>query len=290
MRIKFCFICLILFCFVVVGYMDNSVDSIIVATYSVRAQPKDFSIKQRKLLNRYNVDIAALQVVDRFTYRNNYDMCEVFTKDPYQYSYFSKTMNYSGGEYGIMTISNIPLISREQGNIITYYNNEILNKQLINIMENYQYDDKELRKQRDALFDAGAVEPRIYQRVLINIKGKKIAFYNIHLSDENTELRLLQLKQMKQVLDDDPCPYKIMAGTFNTDQTTEELDLFLDDYQLANGQKGKWLNTYPLDDNDMRIYSIDNIICSNNIQIDHVMMVPSNLSNHNPLIVKITFH
>lgn len=271
---------------------DGNKDSLIVATYSVRAQPIDFSVKQRELLEGYNVDVAALQVIDRYTDRNNYDMCKIFNQDPFQYIYFSKAMNFARGEYGIMTVAKIPFISVEQNqNITNYNNNEDLNKELLRVLEVYNYDDKELKKRRDALYDAGAVEPRVYQRVLLKINEKEVAFYNIHLSHENSQLRLLQLEQMKQVLDEDPCIYKIMAGTFNTDQKTEELDLFFKDYQIANGIKGQWLNTYPLDDDeDMRIYSIDNIICSKNMKIEQVKMVPSNLSNHNPLIVKVTLN
>lgn len=37
----------------------------------------------------------------------------------------------------------------------------------------------------------------------------------------------------------------------------------------------------------MMSYSVDNIIVSKNIEIEQVMMIPTNLSDHNPLVVTL---
>ena len=269
------------------GANRNEQTTLVVATYSVRAQPKEISEKQRKLLEEHHVDLAALQVIDRNTKRNPYDMNAVFAKSNFVFSYYSEAIKFMNGSYGISTISSYPFENTSDAKLPTSIGKVDEEKELLEILASLNYENTDLKRRRDELYAQGLVEPRVYQRVQIEKEGKQIAFYNVHLTFEDAKIRKKQLALLKEVLDQDDCEYKIMAGTFNNDQSSEELDIFRKNYELANGINGNWLTTYPLDDENMRIFSIDNIICSKNITIEEVLTIPSNLSNHLPLIAKI---
>lgn len=267
---------------------DVNETSLIVASYSVRAQPQISSHEQRDLLERNKVEVAALQVVDRYTKRNPYDMVDVLAKGKFKYTHFTKIMDYSYGEYGILSLSSFPILHTSEFVLPLGEGNKEFNTSLLAVLKQMNDEDEQLTKQRDDLIALGALEPRMMQRIVFEKEGKEVTFYNVHLSFEDNTIRKQQLEYIKCIFDKDTSKYKILAGTFNNDQSSEELSLFEKEYQLANGLNGNWLDTYPLDDDEkMRVFSIDNIICTNNMEIEEVTMVPSNLSNHNPLIVKL---
>ena len=139
------------------------------------------------LLEKYDVDIAGIQEVDKNTSRNNYDMLEVFKGDVYGNIFFSKAIDYAGGEYGIGTVSKALL---NDGSTV--------------------------------MLESGGNEQRVYQRNVVELNGHKVAFYNTHLSYENTELRHQQMNTLKAAMDSDPLPYRIAVGDFNADQYKEE--------------------------------------------------------------------
>ena len=120
--------------------------------------------------------------------------------------------------------------------------------------------------------------------------GKKIAFYNTHLSYEDMELRTQQMQTLKEALDNDSCEYKIIVGDFNATQSTKEFDLFKDEYSISNGKDGKWLDTFNGTDDTMNVNSVDNVIVSKNITINKVQMLDSKLSDHNPMVVELTLN
>lgn len=142
----------------------------------------------------------------------------------------------------------------------------------------------------NAVSEKGPVEPRYYQRVVFEKNGKKIAFYNTHLSYEDMELRAQQMQTLKEALDNDSCEYKIIVGDFNADQSTKEFDLFKDEYSISNGKDGKWLDTFNGTDDTMKVNSVDNVIVSKNITINKVQMLDSKLSDHNPMVVELTLN
>ena len=139
----------------------------------------------------------------------------------------------------------------------------------------------------DAVSAKNPIEPRLYQRVVIEKDGKEIAFYNTHLSYEDQKLRKQQMETLMKAMDSDTCKYVIAVGDFNADQSTKEFDAFKEKYHIANGLDGKWLDTYNGVDDTMKVNSVDNIIVSKNITIKEVKMIPSKLSDHNPLVATL---
>ncbi|MFV0395726.1 MAG: endonuclease/exonuclease/phosphatase family protein, partial [Coprobacillaceae bacterium] len=111
---------------------------------------------------------------------------------------------------------------------------------------------------------------------------------------EFLDIRQQQISQLKEALDKDPIEYKIIVGDFNTDQGINEYNAFLDDYQLANGYEGTWLETMKEKDGardsletSMNSKFLDNVIVSSNITIKNVKVVKTDLSDHYPLVVEL---
>lgn len=224
-----------------------------VATFNIDAKSKPNTDVQRELLAQYKVDIAGLQEIDRFTARNPLDMPSRFEKPPYKAVYFAKAIDFDGGAYGICLVSKLPFIE----------------------------------KSTRALDSTDAEEQRVYERVVIEKNGKKIAVYNTHLSWETEKIRNAQLVELKAALDRDPVKYKILLGDLNVDQSHKELNLFKADYHLANGKDGAWYDTFNGDDPAMKVMSVDNIITSKNIAIERVTMVEGTQSDHNLFVASL---
>ena len=198
------------------------------------------------------MNVVGLQEVDVNTTRNPYDMLEKFTEQgDYEYSYFQKAIDMKDGvgEYGIGLLSNLELSNSTGGSL----NSE------------------------------GIKEARAWQKSDIEFNGKVIAVYNAHLTHESTDARAKQLLELKQTMDQDPTEYKVAFGDFNVDQSHDEIYPFLEDYNIANGKDGKWYDTYNGVDASMKTNAIDNIITSRNMEISHITMVETTLSDHNML-------
>lgn len=221
-----------------------------VATFNIDAKAHPDLKAQRALLVAHHVEIAGLQEVDRKTERNPLDMPSKFQVKPYKDVYFSKAIDFEGGEYGICLVS--------------------------------QY--KFLEKSAAMLDSADAEEQRIYERVVVEKEGKKIAVYNTHLSWETEKIRNKQLNDLMAIVDKDPVKYKIIVGDLNVDQHHKELNMFKTDYRLSNGKDGAWYDTYNGEDPAMKVMSVDNIITSKNIEIQQVKMIETDLSDHNLLV------
>lgn len=230
------------------------VHKIRVATFNLAAQNEETTCAQQKLLMKYSVDIVGLQEVDEHTQRNPYSMLETLKEGLYPFGYFSQAMAFENGNYGLATISKVPIIEANA--------------------YNYQLEN-------------GMEEPRIFQHSIIDYQEKKLSVYNTHLSYENKSIRKNQLRQLKETLDRDTISYKIILGDFNTDQCKTELNLFIDDYQVLNGQKNQSFDTYNQRDEMMQVYAIDNIIISQNIKVLNTTMIETKLSDHNLLFADL---
>jgi endonuclease/exonuclease/phosphatase family metal-dependent hydrolase len=232
------------------GCSTKKMPELRVATYNIAAGKKLDTAKQAAHIEKYKVDIVGLQEVDKYTERNNFDMLAVFTNKTYPYSYFGKMIDYQGGEYGTGIISRYPFIEA-----------------------------------RTAYIDStGTKEQRGYERVVFKKDKREIAVYNTHISWETIEIRTKQLEELKAAVDADTVKYKIVTGDFNVDQNRNELDIFVrSGYKLSNGKEGIWFDTFRGEDETMKIFSIDNVIVSNNIDIVNVEMIDSDLSDHNML-------
>ncbi|BES85015.1 hypothetical protein PEC302107_33600 [Pectobacterium araliae] len=64
--------------------------------------------------------------------------------------------------------------------------------------------------------------------------------------------------------------------------------MFRANYWQANGGEAGWIDTFHEKDPMMKVFSIDNIIVSKNIEISDVKSIRSTLSDHYPLIAKLT--
>ena len=228
--------------------VQAATDSIRLATFNIAANKKPDVVK----LKNNQVNVVGLQEVDVNTTRNPYDMLEKFTEQgDYEYSYFQKAIDMKDGvgEYGIGLLSNLELSNSTGGSL----NSE------------------------------GIKEARAWQKSDIEFNGKVIAVYNAHLTHESTDARAKQLLELKQTMDQDPTEYKVAFGDFNVDQSHDEIYPFLEDYNIANGKDGKWYDTYNGVDASMKTNAIDNIITSRNMEISHITMVETTLSDHNML-------
>lgn len=205
-----------------------------------------------RIMQNQEIDVVGMQEVDQNTNRNDkLDIMQKFLDLGYfTHKHFQKAIDFDGGQYGIGTLSRLPLKDSNGGN----------------------------------LKFAQGTEQRVYQRSVIERDGKQIAFYNVHLTDKPMELRKEQLLQVLDLMDKDTCKYKIMTGDFNVDQYRNELYPALEKYNLANGWDGKWMDTYNAADESMKIFSVDNIIFSRNLHLNEVNMVwNTKASDHNML-------
>ena len=170
---------------------------------------------------------------------------------------------FSGGEYGIATVSKYEFKSKDATKLYSdLFAGKEIAQELADAYKDYDPDNKESEAKMDAVSAKNPIEPRLYQRVVIEKDGKEIAFYNTHLSYEDQKLRKQQMETLMKAMDSDTCKYVIAVGDFNADQSTKEFDAFKEKYHIANGLDGKWLDTYNGVDDTMKVNSVDNIIVS----------------------------
>lgn len=262
-----------------------------VGTFNIDAKSQPDVAAQSKLMADNNVEILGIQEVDNNTIRNNYNMAETFASDPYTDYFYTNAIGFQGGEYGIATISKFEI---KESDSTELFSAEFKGKELADELKeaymNNNPEDQATVDALDAVSEKGPIEPRCFQRVLIEKEGKQIAFYNTHLSWEDQSLRAQQMEALVKALDEDSCEYKIIVGDFNADQSTEEFDIFTENYSISNGKDGNWLDTYTLEDESMKVYSVDNVIVSKNITINSVQMIDNTLSDHNPMVVELSLN
>ena len=205
--------------------------------------------------NRYSIDYAGLQEIDRNTSRNPYDMMEALTTNTRFVDFaFNKNMDFQGGEYGIGILSSTPIKEKSGG--------------LYKVL--------------------GSEEPRGWVRSVIEIDGKEVAFYDTHLSTED-EACISNMKEIIKLMDEDPLEYVILTADFNCNR--EWMYPFLENYNMANGKDGNWYATSGDDYTDIassESYGLDNIITSRNIEVVDFKVVDSmDLSDHNFIYIDL---
>lgn len=224
-----------------------------VATYNIASKNhpdvQDF-VEQFK---DYDIDVAGVQEVDVNNDRNDYDMMEAFVCEEYPYVDFGKGRDYAGGDFGVGIVSRYAFVNTQ-----------------------------------NIPMEGQGESTKAIERVEIEVDGKRVAIYNTHPSWESQALRRRQFRMLIEEVQADPTPYKIITGDFNADQSLYEFTMFLDDFYIANGMNGRWLDTYNADDDpNMKVDMIDNIIVSKNIRIKEVDMVENKLSDHNMLYAEL---
>lgn len=271
--------------------IDASENTLVVGTFNIDAKSSPDVAAQSKLMSDNNVEILGIQEVDNHTIRNPLSMIDGFTIDPYTDSYYTNAIAFQGGEYGIGIVSQYELLETSDIKLFSDgFKGEELALELAEAYKNYDPEDQASCDVLDAVSEKGPIEPRCLQRVVFEKNGKKIAFYNTHLSWEDMSLRAQQMETIKEALDNEECEYIIVVGDFNADQNTKEFDIFKENYNLSNGKDGIWLDTYTGVDDTMNVNSVDNIIVSKNIEIKSVKMVANSLSDHNPLVAELVLN
>lgn len=239
-------------------------DSIRIATMNIYANGEPSMKKINTQLNKYAVDVVGFQEVDRNTKRNNYDMLGKLAEfGVYPYNHFIKTMDFDG-DYGIGMASAF-----------------------------------EIKDSNGAIFNQkGTSEDMAWEMIEIEKGGRTIHVYNTHFEwtrdamhpEDQIDRRHKQILEMVAILDNDPCPYKILTGDFNTDQDIHENDPFLANYNLTNGYEGNWIDTFNEEDPCMKVYAIDQIVTTKNLKLKDVQAVRNDkISDHSMLYAEFEF-
>jgi hypothetical protein len=265
-----------------------------VGTYNLRAPKKNDTNKQKDLLENDQVEIAGTQEINyknhRFSGKSKYNTLTNFKDDYFKNIFYSNAIDFAGGGYGIATVSALPLKDSKTVKLYSSEAGKHLQK-LKKAYREYNPDKKSTVKNLDKLtakYGKKLVEPRVYQRSVIEKDGKKIAFYNTHLSYESTKIRQKQFKALAKAMRKDKTPYKVLVGDFNADQNTTEWKTFKKNFNITNGKDGIWRDTFIGEDPTMNVNSIDNIITSKNISISNIHTIKSTASDHVPLVADLT--
>lgn len=232
-----------------------------VGTWNIAANKHPDLAAMSNVIAENNIEVLAVQEVDMFNNRNNLDMMAGLTSAKLAHTDFAKFRNYEGGEFGIGFVSQYPILKSSASPLETY----------------------ELEA------------TKVAQRIVVEKDGKQIALYNVHLSAQTPkqmtarELRQVQMAQLAEQIANDPVEYKVIMGDFNTDQDTYEFSRLLDYFNMANGRDDQWLRTYwPDDDPAMKVFAVDNILATKNIEIDNIKVVNNKLSDHYMLTADLT--
>lgn len=232
-----------------------------VGTWNIAANKHPDLAAMSNVIAENNIEVLAVQEVDMFNNRNNTDMMAGLTSAKLAHTDFAKFRDYEGGEFGIGFVSQYPILKSSASPLETY----------------------ELEA------------TKVAQRIVVEKDGKQIALYNVHLSAQTPkqmtarELRQIQMTQLAEQIANDPVEYKVIMGDFNTDQDTYEFSRLLDYFNMANGRDDQWLRTYwPDDDPAMKVFAVDNILATKNIEIDNIKVVNNKLSDHYMLTADLT--
>ncbi|MDE7079101.1 MAG: endonuclease/exonuclease/phosphatase family protein [Clostridia bacterium] len=229
-----------------------------VATYNI--QGGEATIESVKEINKnlidVGADIAGLQEVDNLSKRSGKtDFLEIFREGSLNnVSYFPVMLKNYGDTYGIATVSKT----------------QFLRTHSFKLPYPYKYEKS-------------SVEKRIIMRSLITVDDVQVAFYTTHLSYENVKmadgksLRETQINYILKLLQNDPCPYKIVTGDFNVLSFEEFEILTKNGYLTVNNSENKF-DTYK--GNDVEFLAIDNIIYSDRLQLQNSNIFNSDCSDH----------
>lgn len=147
-----------------------------------------------KVINESGADLVALQEVDVYTERSGKTshQAEELGKLTGMHVFFSKGIDYQGGEYGTAILSKYPLVNTQRF--------ELPN------LEGLQS------------------EPRTLAIVTVEVMGEELLFANTHLDYTNAENNLLQVKEIMDIFQQEERTV-IMAGDFNAVPESSSLQL-----------------------------------------------------------------
>lgn len=156
------------------------------------------------VLKRENPDIIALQEVDVDVNRSGKinQAREIAEKSGYPSFYFSKAIDYDGGNYGVAILSKYPLTDMQTHRLPT-----------------------------DASTNG---EPRVLSLATVTLpNGKKIKFGSTHLDAQRPAVnRLLQAREINRIAAEISLPV-IIAGDFNATENSEVIKIIQSQFLLT---------------------------------------------------------
>lgn len=203
-----------------------------------------------KVIKDSRAELVALQEVDVYTTRSGKasHQAEELGKLTDMEVFFSKGIDYQGGEYGTAILSKFPIIETQR--------HELPN--LEGIMS----------------------EPRTLAVATVEVMGIKVKLANTHLDYTNAENNLLQVKKIMEIFNGETLPV-IMAGDFNA--VPESPSIRLLDEQFTRSCRQGCAYTSP-QTNPVR--TIDYIMASSdsNLEIvEHQVIDETYASDHRPV-------
>ncbi len=197
------------------------------------------------VIKNARLDICGIQEVDLGTARvNGADQPALLAAAAgMEYYRFTRSIDYRGGEYGTLILSHYPI---EEFTATKLY--------------------------------SGEKEGRAVGHAVINVNGRRIDFFNTHLSYESRELRRVQFGELRGMLDD--CGTYILTADFNTEDFGEFDAL---GYGALVNNRANRLVTFP-----GASTAIDNIVVSADIKPGACGTVRESHSDHYMLWSELT--
>lgn len=157
-----------------------------------------------KTIARENPDLVALQEIDVNVNRSGKkdQLHEIAARAGYEFFYFSKAIDYDGGDYGVAILSRYPLSETQTFRLPTEASTK--------------------------------GEPRVLSLATISLPGgRKIKFGSTHFDAQHPATnRLLQAKEINRISGDIKMPL-IIAGDFNAEENSEVMKIIQSEFLLS---------------------------------------------------------
>lgn len=224
-------------------------NALIVGTWNIK-RGNDNLVMQGRLVETQQPDIMGLQeVYQSLKAKSKIDNLASLRTKKMSNMAFASTVDYAGGaQYGIGVLSAYEPISTEVFALTSL--------------------DR---------------EPRVLQKLVFKIDGKKVSFYNTHFSFESASMRSKQFADVIRIMDQDENKYRILVGDFNA-QAKEFSKL--KGYRVLNSPSTKFYDT---DGSSISKKEIDNVIVSKSFTVLNTRMINSRLSDHKPIFAFLRF-
>ena len=231
---------------------DSDTDGkLVVMTYNIKnCQDGEGILDIVSDIKKYNPDVVCVQEVDNGTRRSKKQNILKLLAEELNMNYcFFPAINFRGGLYGIGIMSTFPL-------------------------ENCHMQPLEIREED---------EGRVLASADIKTPKKTVHIFNTHLSFENKESRLKQIKYLNDMLKDKDS--FVLTGDFNISGFEEYAPL--EGMNAVNTANNPFASFIGGDGNDGSFRAIDNIFVSDNLKIGNIIFGQTSVSDHRPLIAEI---
>lgn len=204
-----------------------------------------------KVIIESGAELVALQEIDVHTTRSgkSSDQAKELGRLTGMNVFFSKGIDFQGGEYGTAILSKNP------------------------IMEEQRYELPNLEGLQS--------EPRTLAVVTVEINGEKLKFGNTHLDYTNAENNLLQIKKIMEIFEGETLP-TILAGDFNAVPESASIQL-LDKMFVRSCVEGCAFTSPQA--NPKRIIDYIMVSSSSNLAVlEHRVIEETYASDHRPVL------